>query len=169
MIVFLLSIKWMQKYFENILTYPSSLDFCVGLNIWMSYLKQINKEHLNREKWNRFIHHCKKQVFLKTQLKCSTLLIGGSFILRGRFGPVCQRLPIVETSSNWTCSRLTTFNSTAPPSSHSTSTGSQTHDSLSPHFSYKVSTSTGTRTHDSLFSRLVPLPMTPRPPLKDSL
>ena len=86
----------------------------------------------------------------------------GSFILRGRFGPVCQRLPIVETSSNWTFSTLTTFNSTAPPSS----TGTQTHDSLSPHFSYKVSTSTGTQTHDSLLSRLVPLPMTLRPPLK---
>ena len=42
----------------------------------------------------------------------------GNFILRGRFGPVCQRLPIVETSST-----LTKFNSTAPPFSHSSSTG----------------------------------------------
>ena len=28
------------------------------------------------------------------------LLIGGSFILRGRFGPVCQRRPTVETSTS---------------------------------------------------------------------
>ena len=65
------------------------------------------------------------------------LLIGGGFILRGQFGPVCQRRPTVETSSP-TFSTRTTFITTAPP------------------FSDKDFILTGTRTHSSLLASLMP-------------
>ena len=101
----------------------------------------------------RFGPVCQRRPTVETSSPCSLIChhFRGSFILRGRFGPVHQRRPIVETSSNFTFSTPTTFNSIAPPSSHSTSTGTQTHESLPSHFSYKVFSSTGTRTHDSPF------------------
>ena len=99
-------------------------------------------------------------------------LIGGNFIFRGQFGPVCQGRPIVETSSLlllvysilnaggfqfkgpvWPGLSETTY---CRNLSHSTFSMPTIFITTAPPFSDKDFILTGTRTHSSLLASLMP-------------